>query len=377
MINILQTRLIHWKKQWVTLLFWLLFPILASLTVIYLTETIQEDSRVPIGMVMEENSPLADDLLESMKQTPLLQVHELSEEEALLQLERHDLDSVFIIQEGYEEQIRNGSRSKLVTSYQSDLSFAYTPVREMIISYVQQDTGRSKAAHTIKDLSENVNIEQQWTWNEIVATSKQIEANENLLHTTFSFADTPDITVNADITVWNTWGLWAIFSLLSTLLLFDWVIKDKKSALKPRFAFIRVSFKNFLMQNVLWYTILLFLFDFIALLIFHFLLAEPVNMALIGAVLSFRLTINLAALLLGLTMKKTYSFYGISFAGALITAITSGAILPVDGLTDRMPWLKYINPLEPLLLGKILNPWFFVFLLIIAIWYLRKEKADA
>src|SRR5690625_1339194 len=154
MISIIKMRLLHWKKQVFTLLLWLLFPIIATICTIFLTNTVQEDSQIPVGIVMEEESQLAYELLEAINQTNFIRAEKMSERAALHSLETHEMDSVIIIREGYQEQIANGSRNRLLVSYKSDLSFAYTPVSEMIISRVQQDTGRSKAAYTVKELSE-------------------------------------------------------------------------------------------------------------------------------------------------------------------------------------------------------------------------------
>src|SRR5690625_1744673 len=131
MIDILKTRLIYIKKQWLSLLFWLLLPIVATVMIIHVTNAIQSDTKVPVGIVLEEETDLAEEFLHSVKQSPLIRVYETTEKDALHRLKQHELDSVFIIHNGYEKQIRKGKRDRLITSYQSDLSFAYSPVKEI------------------------------------------------------------------------------------------------------------------------------------------------------------------------------------------------------------------------------------------------------
>lgn len=377
MISTLQTRLIHWKKQWLSLLFWLLLPIIATILVIHFTNIIQEDSKVPVGIVMEEETPLANALYESLEMTTLIRVYNLTEKEALHQLEKHELDSVFVVQSGYEDKIRKGSRNRLITSYRSDLSFAYSPVKEMIVSYVQQDTGRAKAAYTINQISDTFNINQQWTWEEIVAKSKEIEADENLLHSTFSFADKVQSQNDNVIVVWETWGLWALFSLLASLLLFDWVIKENRLSLLPRFAFNRISFKSYLLQNVGIYTILMILFDFAALITFNLLLDESISIQLMASILSYRMILNTGAFLLALCFNQIYSYYSISFILTLLLAITSGAVIPIDGIINKIPILKLLNPLQAFLQNGIGYIWLILFSGLIIIWYARKENFNA
>lgn len=304
MMSIIKTRLMNWKKHWISHLFWFLFPILATVCMIQVTNIVQEDSKIPIGMVVKEDSALADSLLGAMKDSPLLRVYELSESEARNRIESHELDSAFIIEDGYEAKILRGSRNRLLTSYQSNLSFAYTPIREMLISYVQQDTGKAKAAHTIINLQESIQPETTVSFEEIIAKTNEIQAQENLLATTFSFYNDSSGGTTDDITIWNIWGLWAIFSILSTLLLSDWLMKERNSSIMPRFAFIRFTYKQYVIQNLAVYLAAFLLFDFLSIIVFNQLLDEIISLELIGAIISFRIFISTGAFLLAFLFKK-------------------------------------------------------------------------
>lgn len=374
MKDVLSTRLIHWKKQWMLLLFWLMFPILSTLLIITLANAIQDDTKVPVGLVLEEETPLTLELYESMKTVPLMRVYQLSETEAIDQLNKHELDSVFIIRKGYERDVRKGSRNRLVTGYQSDLSLAYLPVQETILSYVQQDAGRSKAAHVVKQLSNQYSDNEQWTWDTIVEQSKYIQAEQQLLHTTFSFENTDVAEKNTDFVLFKPWAIWALSTLLSTFLLFDWLIKERRPSIMPRFIFMRLSLKNLLIQNLFIYIIVMLIFDVIAMASFNLFLQETITFPLIGAVFFYRLLISLGAFLVALPFKNIYMFYSTSFIITLFMAIGSGALLPIDGIIKRYPWFEWLNPLHAFLSMKLLNIWLFICLILITVWYVRKEK---
>ncbi|AVQ99580.1 hypothetical protein OBCHQ24_11335 [Oceanobacillus iheyensis] len=374
---ILQTRFIHLKKHWGSLLFWLLFPIIATLAIMGLTNSLQQDSKVPVGIVVEETTPMALDLVDSIKQTPIIRVEQLSEDEALTQLEQHQLDSVFIIREGYEEQIKKGNRNRLIKSYRSDLSFAYSPIAEMVMSYVQQDNGRTKAVLTIQELSEQyANTGGNWTWEEIVDKSKAVEAEENLLQTSFTFLNAQTEEDANRFVLFNPWGLWAIFSILSTFMVMDWIIRERRKSLSPRFFFMRIALKSYLLRNAVVYVQLFIIVDTVTIAVFYKSLGEAVTLELIFAVLSFRLTILMGAFLLAIWINKLPIYYGFSFVLTLLIAIISGAILPTEGLISRYPWLQLGNPLAPFLSKEIGYGWNILLVILIAIWFVRKEKRN-
>lgn len=374
---ILQTRLIHWKKQWFHLLFWLAFPMIATIVVMMITNAIQNDTKIPVGIVLEDKTALAEDLYESIQKNPLIRVYRLQETEAMDQLNKHELDSVFVIKRGYEDKINRGSRNRLIIGYHSDLSFAYMPVKEMILSYAQQDAARSKATFVVHQLSEQFTAQQRWTVDEILEKSKQIQIDQQLLHTNFSFLD-KSLGNNEDgFTLFHTWNIWALFTLLATLLLFDWLIKERNPSIKPRFTFMSMSFKSYLTKNLCLYIGLLFTFDIVTIFSFRYFLNEQFTLSLFGVIFCYRILISLGAFLLALLINNLFLFYGSSFLITLITAIISGALIPIDGLLKRFPWLEWFNPLHAFLSMKYMNIWLFIFIILIIVWYVRKEKHHA
>ncbi|MFA1821244.1 ABC transporter permease [Virgibacillus oceani] len=377
MISILKMRLLHWRKQVLTLLFWLLFPMVATISVMYITSNVQEDSEIPVGVVMEEDSMLANELVESIMQTDFIRVEEMTEKEALRSLEMHELDSVFVIRDGYQDQVERGTRNRLLMTYQSDLSFAYTPVSEMIISYVQQDTGRSKAAYTVLDLSEAYDIANLWSWEEVVAKSKEVEAEENLLQTAFSFQGAVPDSSDGNMILLDAWGLWTVFSILAALLLFDWLIKERRNNLYPRFIFFRISFKLYLMLNALIYTLLFLIFDFLTVFTFHIFLGGELSWFFLFVLISYRFMLNTGVFLFTMLFRSVSMFYTVSFALTLLIAIISGAVLPTEGLTNRISLLEILNPFRAFLNGEASLIWLLIFLLFIGLWFIRKEKAYA
>src|SRR5699024_5476276 len=147
---------------------------------------------------------------------------------------------------------------------------------------------------------------KQWTPEEILEKSKQVQVDQQLLQTHFSFFNKNVEDKGNDFTLFNTWNIWALITLLSTFLLFDWSIKERKPSIQPRFIFMRISMKNYFIKNLLLYIGLLFVFDMIAMFSFSYFLDEEITLSLIGVIFSYRILISLGAFLLSLTTNHLF-----------------------------------------------------------------------
>lgn len=372
-----QTRRIFWKKHWASLLFWLLFPLVTTGFIISQFATLQEDTKIPVGVVVEENTPLVQDLVTSLQNTPHIRPVVLKEREALNQLQKHELDSVFIIRNHYEDSIRRGSRNQLVKSYQSDLSFAYTPLRETVISYVQQDYGRAKAAFVVQQIGDEYGVVDEWSMDELIGRGKEIVDEQKLLEVEFAFASTDGVGEEKNDSLLKPWNVWALLTLLATFMLFDWVIKESRSAVVQRFVFGKFSFKQYLLLNTILYTLLLFVFDLITMGLYFFFLGEEISYALVLALLSYRLVLSSCIFIFSTCFKSTYLYYTSSFAIVLLAALMSGALIPIEGIAAKFAWFEYVNPFGPFLAGTYLNVWLIIGMMLIGLWYVRKGEADA
>src|SRR5699024_11033076 len=107
-------------------------------------------------------------------------------------------------------------------------------VKEMIISLVQQETGRSKTAYIVESLSKDYNQANRWTWGEIVETSEIVQEEENLLNSSFSYSEADGKIEKSNDTLINPWGIWAILSVLSMFFLFDWVVHERSDRSEER-----------------------------------------------------------------------------------------------------------------------------------------------
>ncbi|MDX8045235.1 ABC transporter permease [Gracilibacillus sp. S3-1-1] len=370
MKDIIYTRFLLLKKQSFSLTCWILLPLLVTVGFVYIAETAQDDMNVPIGMVLEEDSSASHLLLEAIEDSSLVSVTSLSEREAIRKLEQHELDSVFIIRAGYEENIHNGNRKNVLTSYYSDRSFAYTPVREMIVSIIQQDTGRSKAADAVMNLERQLNGEQNWAIDEIIEKSRQIEQEEDLLQNEFRY-DTDSEPIAPSNTLWNPWIIWAFATMLVTILLFDWVIKEQKTKVRVRFPFTKITYPAYMLMNVFIYLIGLLFIDLITALVFYFVYQVTIN---ILSLVTFRMMICLFAFLFVSLIRHAYASYVAAIMWTLVLIVISGTFLPFSPNNQLLQWL---NPLRHFLNGEPTTFWLGICVIGMIIWYVKEGKKYA
>src|SRR5699024_4903461 len=119
---------------------------------------------------------------------------------------------------------------------------------------------------------------------------------------------------DADDTLLQPWNLWAIITLLTTFMLFDWVIKEKKSSVTLRFVYGKVSLKQYLLRNMLIYLFVLFVIDVVTMGVFHLLFNETISMKLLISLVGYRVMLTTCAFLFSLCFTSTYVYYTSSFA---------------------------------------------------------------
>ncbi|WP_047985047.1 ABC transporter permease [Ornithinibacillus californiensis] len=377
MMDILYTRLLLWKKKSISMLVWLLLPIVGTILFITSANAIQEDSKVPVGIVLEEETALANELVDSIIASELVFLHVLSNDRALYELEKHELDSVFIIHEGFEDAVLSGKRNNIISSYRTELSFAYSPIKEMIVSLVQEETGRAKAANYILAMYERYGGTDPWTWDEITEQSKQKQIDENLLNTAFAYSSGKQADDNPSLLSWNAWGIWAILSLLSTLFLSDWIIREKNLAVSTRYTFIKKSLFSYYSQVIILYVLLIFLFDLLAVAAFTIFLDETISLSFVFVILSFRIMLCMLSISIANLFQRISSYYGISIIIVLLLAIISGIVIPISGFIPQHSLMNFINPLHAFISGNMTIMWNEIGLVSITLALLRKEISNA
>lgn len=365
------------KKEWKSIVGWLLLPIIMTILVMKSVGMWQDETKVPIALVVEEETQLANQLVDELVGTELLRIHFMELPEALHKLEQHELDSVFLIKEGYEESVLSGRRNQVIEAYSSNQSFAYQAVVETVTSLAQQDVARSKAAFVIKRLMNEYGSVDNWDYNEIIEKSRERQQKEALLQTTFTYYDADSRVTDSRVPILQVFGVWALFAMITTFFLFDWVLKENRPSLRSRWLFTSVSFRRYALGMLLLYTSMLFLVDVLTVVVFSSLFGVMMSSKLLISLFFFRLTINLLAFLLASVYRQLFIYYVSGIALTLLFITLGGAIIPLDGLVRKLPWIEVLSPVQSLLTESIPLGWLIMLSVGLTLWIWKGGKTIA
>lgn len=371
--NWMPVLLFRLRKEWKGAVIWLLFPILATILVVRTVGGWIDETKVPIALVVEEESRMAGQLADEIRNTELFDVQSLDQGEALHKLEQHELDSVFIIRRGYEESILGNQRNALIEAYSSNRSFAYPAVVETITSLAQQDAARSKSAYVVKHLFAEHGMADEWNYEEVIEKSKERQQKEALIQTTFAFADETGSREEPTRGLISIQGVWSLFSMIATFFLFDWMLKENRPAMRARWLFTAVPFPYYAVGMLVVYTAVLFAADLVSFVVFHVVFPGILKMPSVMALFAFRLTVNLLAFLLALLFRQTFLFYVIGMAIALMLVVTGGAIVPLQAGRS----FANFHPVQAFLADSGSFVTLLVLAGLLAIWIVKRRRAYA
>lgn len=375
-----QTRWLLMKKNLIGLLFWLIFPFLFTWGIIALTDSVKEEAKIPIGIIQQDKSEMADQLVDRLSESNQLHIYEMKENEALLALTRHELDSFFIIHDGYEKNVRSNEREDLITGYASNLSFAYVPVKEIVVSNVQRDTLRMKAASYIQLLETEYNSDFITDKKTIIADINQTEETEQLLSSRLILDNTDFKVDKGEPMIFDPWNIWALIAFLATFFIFDWVIKEREASVRVRLYFTKDRWKTYLMKHFGLITFGLFMFDILTYFGIEVLLQSgniSLDFSFLAILFMYRITMNLTAFLIANTIRSLPFYYSFAAGFILLITITSTAILPIEYLIKKFSWIGYFNPVQPFIHETFHSYWLFLMIGILGIWLIRRDYYNA
>lgn len=346
------TRLIRLKKEWKSVLFWFVFPFIMTVIVMKTIGAVQENASIPIGVVLEEETELATELIENLEQTPNIQLQHLSLSTALYKLEKYELDSVVVIKKGFEDKLKIGYRNQVIKMYSTDRSIAAFTTVETVSSYVQDQASRYKAVGEVQKLYTQNNVKEVVDVKEIIEKSKKRLEEKDLITPMFRFSSESNVRSSEQGLLLNVWGVWALFSMLATFFIFDWIIKENTKAIAVRWLYTTVTFRWYSLWNLFLYTLIIVVVNVLSVLLLTIVLEVMIGAKLLFVIFIFSVTMSMVSFVIALRFTKPFFYYVTSILLSLLLAVLGGVFVPIDGLTRHFVGMQYLSPVQALLLEK-------------------------
>ncbi len=368
MKNALTLRFVWLKREWPAFLFWLVSPFIGTYLLVVLQQTLVDELTVPVGIVLEDSSEKANQLIEQLRESDYIELHLLSRTEALNQLEQHQLDSVFIIKEDYEAHLMEGKK-RLIEGYASNQSYAYFAIEELVTSLVQEQATRAKLVNEVNTLLQNSNQMDLFDPEEIWQKSFTRQHEKDLIDLQVQTFENGKVE-DAKTLLLSPVVIWSSLTLLSTWFLFDWIIKVRIQTLRVRWQLARETFAHYVIKQFCLFTGFFFVLD----LLFFSLILHMNDLSFFIHLFVYRFIINGLICLIAHLFTSLHLYYcsGLIF----VTCITlfNGSIVPLDRLLAKMPWLLALQPSYAFLQQQI--PWalFVLTTSLLILYWMRGNK---
>lgn len=120
------------RKDLTTFIVFIGSILLFALMIRTITLSVEDLSALPIGVVDYDHTDSSEELIEGLKKIETLRITELNEKKLIDMLKDELLFSVFVIEEGFEEKLKDGDLKDIVTMYYKKNNKSATIISDIV-----------------------------------------------------------------------------------------------------------------------------------------------------------------------------------------------------------------------------------------------------
>ena len=365
MKNMIDIRLMLSKKRLIGLFVWLAVPTLLTMGIFYIFNDVTDDFSVPVGIANDSDEEEVESIIQEIGDNNLINVRMIEADEAGRLVEQHELDSTFVFDEQFYDNLENLRRTNMIESHYSNRSLAYGAIKESVGAVVQERYGLYYAKNMINQVEEENDAEQS-DLETVDTLINDLIDRFNLLEYEYSYYG--DITPVSDQEDMNIFIIWSIVTFFVTLFIFELIVSERRQKVMQRLAFTRYNMTKYFLYQVTILTFLLIVSDLVAWFVFEFFYEQSIS---ILAVLSLRLMMILFAYVLAVLIKNVYTYLLVSLF-VIIAIIIFTIVFDPFFVTMDMGYLNHLNPLNQFINEEITVYWSIgLFVLIALFWRVR------
>lgn len=372
MTDMIYARWLLIKRRLPKILIWLTLPLFLTLAAAAVFNNTSDDFRVPVAVIVHEQSAEADYFAEGLAGSEFMDVEVFDDTESqavLRELEQYQLDSVFILPEDYEEKVRDVKRRNLIETYFTDRSIYYEPAKELAASVIQERMGAYGTVDFVMNMQEEMLAENEVSGEEIAAERERIETGTNLVQQVFYFHG--ERTDTEGQTGLNPWAVWAYITLIITIFTFDFVTRETVGGAGVRFTFMKYSYKSFMILTFVLMTGLMLVIDGITWMIISDKLSADISLL---SLVMYRIVVNSIAFLLASAVSTPVKLYQLAIA-VTMTVLVLHVAMPVIISVTGIHVISALHPVRIFTENNLNIPWLIILILLMFVWMWRDSNA--
>lgn len=372
MTDMIYARWLLIKRRLPKILIWLTLPLFLTLAAAAVFNNTSDDFRVPVAVIVHEQSAEADYFAEGLAGSEFMDVEVFDDTESqavLRELEQYQLDSVFILPEDYEEKVRDVKRRNLIETYFTDRSIYYEPAKELAASVIQERMGAYGTVDFVMNMQEEMLAENEVSGEEIAAERERIETGTNLVQQVFYFHG--ERTDTEEQTGLNPWAVWAYITLIITIFTFDFVTRETVGGAGVRFTFMKYSYKSFMILTFVLMTGLMLVIDGITWMIISDKLSADISLL---SLVMYRIVVNSIAFLLASAVSTPVKLYQLAIA-VTMTVLVLHVAMPVIISVTGIHVISALHPVRIFTENNLNIPWLIILILLMFVWMWRDSNA--
>ncbi|WP_175428381.1 ABC transporter permease [Bacillus solimangrovi] len=362
------------------LLFYLLTPIVLIIVINQFFEEGQKQVGIPIIVIDEDHTELSETIVHRLKNMEgNVRFVERNFEQAQKLLLQNEVDSVFVIKEGFHDSLITEQKKEMIEIWLSPYSLAYGIVREVIASEVMRYSSDVKAANDVikyydkhrvpyesdeqlwKDAYEYT--EQQWIPKPLMTIN--YEQDEGLIQPDGTLLEKDQVDFNLKI--------WVFFTLFIIFLSCDWLVRERHL-----FSRIKVSYHGLSRYVIQKSTVLFIVHSSQATLSFLLFYKSRSLNEFLAMILFIILSLSIGVVIATFFGRKESYYIASLFIAILLLSSGSGNLplsLEMNWMTDVLSWSPINVFIESFYsLSWLYHVWLLflsVFFLGIGLWKLR------
>jgi len=327
------------------ILFVVVLPIAFTFMFGKIFEQGHEDVAIPIALVDEDHTNFSKMVIERIidEQSQRIDLKVMKRDGAERLLLKNDLDSVFVIKEGFQKKLLNGDKEELIDVWITESSIANGIFQEVLAGEIMRLSSSLMAADWVVQVFQQLKLidakntgllwdeayqftEEQWEPKPLMNVNRimyegdrvenRIDKKENSLFSPYI-------------------GLWTFFTMISMIGALDWIIREK-SIIFPRLKATKRSLAVYVMIR-LGATFFLYIIQSLLLFgILTFFIKGEWQLSLMVRMFAFTFEAFIFTLFLTTFFSKVNGYYFNSLLIIFLLSLIGGSFFPIKELYSSL-----------------------------------------